>query len=439
MLTSTTSTPRSVLLRSSWANANIGDVAHSPGLITALLDSEPDARITLWPMRLGEREEAMIRRAVPTVTIVRGDLDQAGVPTTPELAAAWESADILVHGSAASASLVPELAVWRERSDRPYGYAGVTVDPLFPRAWGSLERLRVMTQALPATFLEDDARAVIDGAEFLFARDSISLEYLRSQEARPGVLEFGPDGTFAYRYRDDAAGDAVLASLSLRAGEFGCFVPRLRYTPYPDIYGTERTREFDRLYAINAGTVGFDLDTLAAAIATWVRSTGQRALVVPEMSYEVALGRDELLSRVPGDVLDQVTVLDRYWPLEEASAVYSRARAVVSMECHSPILASVHGTPTRYIRQPTETVKGEMYADLGGTDVVVEIEPDGPDGAAAAVEALLEDEAASRTTSAAMNAAAVGRLKEVARTVLFGEGASEFAPSAQEADLVPAR
>ncbi len=438
-MTSITATPRSVLLRSSWANVNIGDVAHSPGLIAALLDAAPDARVTLWPMRLGEREEAMIRRAIPTVTIVRGDLDEAGVPTTPELAAAWDSADVFVHGSAASASLVPELAVWRERSDRPYGYGGVTVDPFSPPAWGSLERLRVMTQDLPATFLEDDARAIIDGAEFLFARDSISLEYLRSQRARPGVLEFGPDGTFAYRYRDDAAADAFLAALGLTAGEFGCFVPRLRYTPYPDIYGTERTREFDRRYAINAGTVGLDLDTLAAAIATWVRSTGQRAVVVPEMSYAVELAQDELLPRVPDDVVDQVTVLDRYWPLEEANAVYARARAVVSMECHSPILASVHGTPTLYVRQPTDTVKGEMYADLGGTDVVVEIEPDGPEGASAAVEALLEDEAASRATSSAMNAAAVGRLREVARTILFGEGASEFTRGAREADLVPTR
>ncbi|MFE5341652.1 polysaccharide pyruvyl transferase family protein [Isoptericola sp. NPDC056578] len=438
-MTSDTSTPRSVLLRSSWANANIGDVAHSPGLITALLDSEPGARITLWPMRLGEREEAMIRRAVPTVTIVRGDLDEAGVPTTPELATAWESADVLVHGSAASASLVPELASWREQSARPYGYAGVTVDPLFPRAWGSLERLRVMTQALPATFLEDDGRAIIDDAEFLFARDSISLEFLRAQGASPQVLEFGPDGTFAYRYRDDTAGDAVLGSLGLAAGEFGCFVPRLRYAPYPDIYGTERTREFDRLYAINAGTVGFDLDTLTAAITTWVRETGQPAVVVPEMSYAVELARDELLPRVPADVHDRVLVLDRYWTLEEASSVYARARAVVSMECHSPILASVHGTPTIYVRLPTETVKGGMYADLGGADVVVEVEPGGPEAAAAAVETLLSDEAAARATSSAINAAAVGRLTDMARTILFGEGASEYPPRTQEADLVPAR
>ncbi|ACQ81627.1 conserved hypothetical protein [Beutenbergia cavernae DSM 12333] len=438
-MTSSTATPRSVLLRSSWANVNIGDVAHSPGLITALHDADPDARITLWPVRLGEREEAMIRRANPGVTIARGDLDDSGVPTTPELAAAWDSADVMVHGSAASATLAPELAAWRKQTGRPYGYGGVTSDPLCPPGWGSLDSLRVMTQDLPATFLEDGPREILDGAEFLFARDSISLSFLRSQHVTPGVLEFGPDGTFAYRHRDDAAADRFLADLGLAAGAFGCFVPRLRYTPYPDIYGTERTRDFDRKYAINAGTVGLDLDTLAAAIATWVRSTGQRAVVVPEMSYEVELAQDDLLPRVPADVVEHVTVLGRYWPLEEASAVYARARAVVSMECHSPILASVHGTPTLYLRQPTDTVKGEMYADLGAPDVVVEIEPDGPEGAAAAVEALLEDEDAARATSSAMNTAAVGRLRDVARTILFGEGASEYAPGAQEADLVPAR
>ena len=420
-----TSEIRTVLLRSSWANVNIGDVAHSPGLLSALRSRAPDADLILWPVRLGEREEAMIRTVDPEVAIVRGSLDEGGVPTTPELHEAWKRADVLVHGSAAGANLVPELETWRDRTGKPYGYAGVTVDPLCPPDWGTLEELGVATAALPPTFLLNPHRATLAGAEFVFARDTISLGYLRNQQIAPGVLDFGPDGTFAYRYRDDAAADSFLSGLGLEAGSFACFVPRQRYTPYPDIYGTERTREFDRRYAINAATTGRDLDVLAAAIAIWVRSTGQPAVVVPEMSYAVELAQNELWPRIAADVADKVIVLDRYWPLEEACAVYARARAVISMECHSPIMASVYGTPTLYLRQPTDTIKGAMYGDLGGPELVVEVEH-GPEAAATAVERLLADEAGARAASAAINHAANDRLAEMAATILTGAPAPAY-------------
>lgn len=425
------SATRSVLLRSSWANVNIGDVAHSPGLVTALRSLAPDADVVLWPLRLGEREEAMLREADPRLTIVRGELDDDGDPTTDELRAAWDRADVLVHGSAAGAFLDRELTAWRERTGKPYGYAGITVDALCPPGWGTLENLRAAAWTLPSSYQAEASRAALDGAEFVYTRDTTTLGYLRGQDISPGLLEFGPDGTFAYGYGDDRSAERLLADLQLDSGAFGCFVPRQRYVPYPDIYGIEMTREWHRKYAINAATTGPDLDVLAAAIAAWVRGTGQPALVVPEMSYAVELAQRELMPRVPEDVSDKVLVLDRYWPLEEAYAVYAHARAVVSMECHSPILATSHGAPTIYLRQPTETVKGQMYSDLGASGTVIEVERDGAAGVAAAIGRLLSEESSWRATSTAMNRAARSRLEDVAGTVLYGDAAPTLTSAGQ--------
>lgn len=412
---------RTVLLRSSWQNVNIGDVAHSPGLVAALRALAPDVEVVLWPMRLGEREEAMLRRADPLLTIARGELADDGRPSTPELQAAWERADVLVHGPAAGVFLDRDFSTWSERTGKPYGYAGVTVDPLCPPRWAALDTLRAAAWALPPGHHGEAQRGVLDGAEFVYARETTTLGYLRGQQISPGLLDFGPDGTFAYGFGDAPAAEGLLRELGLTSGAFACFVPRQRYVPYPEIYQVERMNpEWERKYAINAATTGPDLDVLVAAIVAWVRETGKPALVVPEMSYEVELAQRELMPRIPEEVSGQVHVLDRYWPLEEAFAVYAHARAVVSMECHSPILASVHGTPTVYLRQPTETVKGQMYEDLGAPEVVVEVERDGAAGAVAAVERLLADEAAARAASAAMNQQARRLLADVAASVLDG-------------------
>lgn len=431
-----TSATRTVLLRSSWANINIGDVAHSPGLTASLRTLAPDAEVVLWPMRLGRREEAMLRDADPLLTVVRGELAEDGLPTTPELRAAWDRADVLVHGSAAGVFLDREFETWQERTGKPYGYAGVTVDPLCPPRGGTLDTLRAATRALPSGHHAEANRAVLNGAEFFFARDTTSLSYLRNQEISPGLLDFGPDGTFAYHYGDEVSAERLLAHLGLTSSGFACFVPRQRYVPYPDIYSTEpMDREWERKYAINDATIGPDLDVLAAAIAAWVRGTGQPALVVPEMNYAVELAQQELVPRIPGDVVDKVLVLDRYWPLEEAHAVYAHACAVVSMECHSPILASTHGTPTIYLRQPTETVKGQMYADLGASEAVVEVERDGAAGAVAAVERLLSDVPAACEASMAMNRTAHSHLEDVARTVLYGASAHTSALRGEVSDV----
>ncbi|MFD6140586.1 polysaccharide pyruvyl transferase family protein [Promicromonospora sp. NPDC060271] len=415
---------RRVLLRSSWQDVNIGDVAHSPGLLSALLDLDPDADLTLWPVALGEREEALVRRLLPHVAIVRGELTDDGRPTTPELASAWSSAEVLVHGSAADVeNRRAELAHWSRTTGKPHGYAGVTVDPVCPPTWGTLAELEVMATFLPPDFLGAEARKPLDSAEFVFCRDSISLKYLRRQQIQAGSLEFGPDGTFTYDFADSTTIEPFLAEMGLRRDSFACFVPRLRYAPYTKIYGRRPTPESLRRDAINAATHQSDLTALVTGIATWVRQTGTPAVVVPEMSYAPAYAREHLLPLLPPDIAPQVRILDRFWSLAEASAIYSVSRAVISMECHSPIIATAHAVPALYLRQPTETVKGRMYQDLGGPDMVIEVGPGADTATNDAVTSIIEDPQRWSGLSAQVNAVARGRLRHMAGAILHGESA----------------
>jgi len=70
---------------------------------------------------------------------------------------------------------------------------------------------------------------------------------------------------------------------------------------------------------------------------------------------------------------------DTYWLPDEAASIYARSLCVVSVECHSPLIALHQGTPTFHVRQPTDTCKGEMYRDLGAGEWLFEVdETDGP-------------------------------------------------------------
>lgn len=51
-----------------------------------------------------------------------------------------------------------------------------------------------------------------------------------------------------------------------------------------------------------------------------------------------------------------------------------RARALVSLEMHSSIMAFQVNTPAFYVQHPTDTSKGQMWRDVGLSDWIFEID-----------------------------------------------------------------
>ena len=92
------------------------------------------------------------------------------------------------------------------------------------------------------------------------------------------------------------------------------------------------------------------------------------------MTYEVKLGKELIYDRLPDKYLSRIIWRDSYWRPDEAASVYAAAALVVSFEMHSPIIALAAGTPAIYLRQPTDTCKGQMWRDIGLSEWIFEIE-----------------------------------------------------------------
>ena len=50
-----------ILLRSSWQTVNIGDIAHTPGMLALLEKHCRDAEVTLWPSKVDRGVEEILR------------------------------------------------------------------------------------------------------------------------------------------------------------------------------------------------------------------------------------------------------------------------------------------------------------------------------------------------------------------------------------------
>ncbi|GAB3821897.1 polysaccharide pyruvyl transferase family protein [Tessaracoccus terricola] len=406
-----------ILLRSSWQSVNIGDVAHSPGALRAFRRWAPGAQLILWPVHTGVRERAMFADAFPEVRVVEGELLPDGSATTPELTAAVEAADVLVHGSAPGIIRGDDLLNWSLGTGKPFGLFGVSVDPLSPAYAGTLAELEVMLRELEGPVLDQGSLSVLNAASFIYCRDSLTEVLLRSMDLECPIVEFGPDATFAFDVLDEESAAETRSQYGLVPGQYMCAVPRLRRTPYHQIRGTRASAD-DRLRdAYNALWMDQDLGVLAAAITTYVRRTGNPVLIAPEMVYAMELAQTHLVERLPADVRGLTHVLPRFWSASEAMTVYRDAQVVVSMECHSPLMAISQGTPAIYLRQPSDTIKGRMYADVGAGHRTIEID-DGPAPLIAELSRIIDSPTPARRETETTRLRAHRRLEAMVKSVV---------------------
>lgn len=335
-------TPPHILLRSSWQTVNIGDIAHSPGVMHLLKKHIPKARVTLWSGRLDRGVDQLLQKNFPDIPQVQGRILDNGKASNAALQKAIDSADFLLHGSGPSLVATKDVAAWREHVRKPYGVYGITLSAV-----------------------SDDTRPLLNDARFVFLRDSISLKLAKSEKIQAPVVEFGPDGAFACHLRNEKKALAFLEQHGLEPGKFLCVIPRYRYTPYWKIRNRAMTETDKARDKINTKMKESDHKKVRDALIAFVRKTGMKVLVCPEDVSQVAIGKEMFVDKLPDDVKQHVVWRDQYWLTDEALSVYVRSLALLSMDLHSPIMAVANGIPAVYCYFAEQTSKPEMWEDIG--------------------------------------------------------------------------
>jgi polysaccharide pyruvyl transferase WcaK-like protein len=344
--------PPRLLLRSSWQTVNIGDIAHTPGLLALLERHLPDAEVRLWPGNVDNGVAEMLLTRFPKLRILRG---------AEAIKEAFRECDFLLHGSGPSLVAEKDLARWSSETGKPYGVCGITFSATFstatmPASQGALDR----------------TIAVLSGARFVFFRDSVSLEFAKKLGCTSPLLEFGPDGAFATDLRDDARADTFLREHELEEGRFLCCIARLRYTPYWKI---KAGSTFDPLkHARNEAMKEHDLAPLRKAIVEVVQHTSMKILLCPEDATQMEVNKELLYDPLPEHVRKRVVWRRDYWLTAEALSVYIRSAGLFGAEMHSPIMCIGNGIPAIVCRWAEQTSKGMMWKDIGLGDWLFDLD-----------------------------------------------------------------
>lgn len=322
----------------------------------------------------------MLNEAFPKVEIFYEKKEDNKILVNEILQEKIKWADVMIHGSGPSVVGRDNLQLWSEYTDKPFGIFGTTIQQV-----------------------DEELRQLLGKAAFIYTRETASLEVLEKEGLSGDHIAFAPDATFFLNLHDRQRANAFLQEHQLQEGKYICVIPRLRFTPYHKLKKVNWSDEkIEMVERVNAETKEKDHAKLREAMIAWVRQTGNKVLVCPEMTYQVDIMDELLIEPLPEDVKAQV-IKRGYWMPGEAASVYQSAFAVMSSECHSPIIALTNGTPAFYIRQPTDTIKGQMYYDLDLSDWVFEIDDVSGNDIATALMDIYHDYSRAKDNVASVN------------------------------------
>ncbi len=370
-----------ILLRSSWQTVNIGDIAHTPGMLHLLEKHLPEHDVTLWPSSVDNGVAEMLMKRFPKLKIMES--------TEEAKAEAFKTHDFLLHGSGPGIVGHRSLAEWAEKTGKPYGIGGVTWSGSGP------EGIKIISEA-----------------KFAFFRDSVSLALAKEKGAASPIMEFGPDATFACDLVNDEAASAWLKEAGLKDGQFVCCIPKLRNTPYWEI---KKGYAFDpKKHARNEEMKEHDIAPLRNAVIAVARETPMKVLLCPEDASQMKLNKEMIFDKLPADVLPKVVWREQYWLTDFAQSVYNRSAGLFGNEQHSPIMCIGHGIPAIVCRYKEQTSKGFMWKDIGLSEWLFDHDFDEAEkGLTPAVLAIVNDPETAKVKALKAKAVADDRMKRM--------------------------
>ena len=338
--------PKTIVLQSAWDTVNIGDIGHTPGTLRVIEEHLPEVNIVLWAMKLDDRVTAMLKARFPKVTILQGSLVKDG-EKDQVLKRAVKDCDFFIRNSGMGQDITHMQ--FCQKHGKPYGLFGQSFFPSMVEGNGAEERI-----------------ALLNGASFIYTRETKTLKILQGAGIKATALQFGPDGCFGIDVRDDERGLATMKKLGLEDRKFITLQLRTNTAKLPGV-DDSRTPKLNPLHPTPKQIA--DDERRAAKyrelVILWVKKTGHKVLIAPEVKKEMEHNKRLIHDPLPPEIQEHVVNLDYFWNADEAASIFARAHTIVCHEPHSPIIALANGTPIIHTYSEFHSPKCWMFKDIG--------------------------------------------------------------------------
>jgi polysaccharide pyruvyl transferase WcaK-like protein len=211
-------------------------------------------------------------------------------------------------------------------------------------------------------------RQLFKDAEFVYNRDTDSINYLRECGYEFRENAYRPDTTVFFHRSDEAYADEFMAKHGLERDRFAMFVPRR--PAYIDGKPSDMIS-----HAVSQQRFEHQLAQMKDFIEK-VTASGMKMVIAHETRDTVkgGLARKYIWERLSPAAQANTIYLDHFWTPEEALGVYKRTALLASEEMHSMIMAIGNEVPILHCPFAECGRKRQMIRDMGLADRLVDID-----------------------------------------------------------------
>lgn len=203
-------------------------------------------------------------------------------------------------------------------------------------------------------------------AEFVYCRDTDSLNYLKQKKYTFKALDFRPDTTIYFNGGDEEWKKRFFAENGLEEGKFMTVALRISAPKpkYHDPTGGSVTPERCR----------HQMEQMKYLVEEYIRKTGHKVLIAHETRDTLEDARTHLYNILSDEAKASTVYLDYFWTPEQALSAYRASSLLVSIEMHSIIMAIGNGVP--FIHAPYVECgrKRQMVRDMELPEFLIDLD-----------------------------------------------------------------
>lgn len=203
-------------------------------------------------------------------------------------------------------------------------------------------------------------------AEFVYCRDTDSLNYLKQKKFSFKTIDFRPDTTVYFNGGDDAWKEEFFAAKELEEGKFMTVALRISAPKpkYHDPTGGSVTPERCR----------HQMEQMKYLVEEYIKMTGHKVLIAHETRDTLEDARIHLYNILSDEAKANTVYLEEFWTPEQALSVYRATSLLVSVEMHSIIMAIGNGVP--FIHAPYVECgrKRQMVRDMELPEFLIDLD-----------------------------------------------------------------
>jgi len=240
-------------------------------------------------------------------------------------------------------------------------------------------------------------RTMFRDAEFVYCRDTDSMDYLLQKQFEFKKIAFRPDTTVNFHNSDDAWAEEYLQKHNLAEQPFLTIIVRISSSKanYHDPTGG----------AVTGERSDAQMRRLKIFLEQWLKETGGKVLIAHETRGTLGENnaREFLYDILSEEAQKKTVYMDFFWQPEQALGVFKRTALLASMEIHSLIMGIGNGIPVLHLPYCECGRKRQMFNDLGLGDLLVDIDDeDAAEQMNAIARRLAADPEQTRQTLAAV-------------------------------------